>query len=134
MYLLRHLESARYYALTDDSGKNIRHKIVCFERYEDAIRVGDSIATYKHKNNRHLPISNKVYLISKNEVTRDAFHEDIFVDLHEMDSDFIKKIVKHNIALMYINRVGEINTIHSQSIGNYDEMLDITTLNDLFNI
>jgi hypothetical protein len=133
MYLLRHLDSSRYYAVTNDSKNLLRHKIVCFERYEDAIRVGNSIATYKHKNNRHMPISNKVYLIPKEYVSRDAFHEDIFVDHHEMDGDFMRKVVEHNIAIMYINHVSESGIIHSQSIEQYSEVLNIITLNNLFN-
>lgn len=130
MFFLRHMPTSTYYSLTSDNGDKLHHKIVCFEHYEDAIHVGNSLATHKHKHAVFPRQANNVYMLSKKEITRDALHEDIYIDSKEFDSDFMKSITANHLAILYVIHISNSNQLHFRSFEKSDE-IDIDELNKL---
>jgi hypothetical protein len=128
MFFLRHMPTSTYYSLTSDNRSSLHHKIVCFEKYEDALHVGNSLATHKHRNASFPKSTNSVFILSKKEITRDALHEDIYVDSKDHDSDFVKSITSNQLAILLIIHISSSNKLHFRSFERTND-IDIELLN-----
>lgn len=128
MFFLRHMPTATYYSLTNDIRNSLHHRIVCFEKYEDALHVGNSLATHKHRHATFPRSTNNVYMLQKKEITRDALHEEIYVDSKELDSDFMKSITANQLAILFVIHISHSNKLHFRSFEKSDDV-DIDSLN-----
>jgi hypothetical protein len=128
MFFLRHLPTGTYYTLTCDQRRNLHHKVVCFERYEDAVHIGDSLATYKHINSAFPKSSNHVYILSKFRITRHAMHEEIYIDFNDFESDFVKSLNSNQLSMLFVTQITPQNELHYHSFEPCSEV-DLNTLN-----
>jgi hypothetical protein len=63
MYFIRHLPTKTFYGLKTNN-TNSPHSLVCFRTYEEAIHVGNSIASFQCKNKTN-PASSKLCYMKK---------------------------------------------------------------------
>jgi hypothetical protein len=111
MFVLRHVPTATYYALSCDARSGLYHRLVCFEKHHDASQVANSLATYKHLHARFPKPSNHVYVLPSERISRQAVQEDVYIDHKDVDSDFLREITANHLAVLLVSGVSDANVL-----------------------
>lgn len=128
MFVLRHVPTGTFYALSCDARQGLYHRLVCFEHHRDATRVANSLATYKHVNGRFPKPSNHVYLLPAERIRRQGVQDDIYVDSKEVDSDFLRTVTNNHLAILLVTDVSDPNVLRYRSFDR-SEAVDVTAWN-----
>ena len=120
MYFVRHLPSKTYYGLKSLNNCNSSHSIVCFKSYEEALHVGNSIATF-HFIHKKYPDNTKLCCMEKMDVFKDALDIDLYIEHINMDEPFITNMFGRNLNLKVMTNINKdmncidlTNTFHRQ--------------------
>jgi hypothetical protein len=127
MYFVRHLPSKTYYGLHSVKNMNSSHAIVCFRSYEEALHVGNSIATFQFKNKTN-PDNSKLCCLEKKDIKNDALDMGLYIEHIAMDEPFIANLFGRNINLEVMtdinknmNSINLTNTYHRDRFEIYLE-------------
>ena len=107
MFVLRHVPTGTFYALSCDAKNGLHHRLVCFEHHGDAMRVANSLATHKHVHRSFPKPCNHVFVLPTDALTRQAIQEDIYVDSKEPNSDFMVQASANDLAVLLVTGVTE---------------------------
>ncbi len=111
MFVLRHVPTGTLYALSCDARRGLYHRLVCFDRQEDAVRVANSLATYKHVHQSFPRPSNHVFVLPAQRLSRQAIQEDLQLDWKEPADDLLTWASANELAVLLVTEVTEASAI-----------------------
>jgi hypothetical protein len=117
MFFIHHLPSKTFYGLRNNTNLNTHHSLVCFRTYEEAIHVGNSIASYHYKNNSY-PESSKICYSKKVDITKDALDMNLFIVNVKMEEPFVDNVFSRNLNIKVMMNVFDIDPNKSIDLTN----------------